>query len=130
MAETPEGPMPRKKKKSEVTELKPIPSMYFRTEYDLVVDLVRMVRDMGIPMRARCPRCGLDGSVSVVETKSGYRYLVIRHSDGGTHTVPKTELSSVLRDLCEVKKDLEYIVKRFKEYEEGAKVKVCVGSGQ
>jgi hypothetical protein len=54
---------------------------------------------------------------------------VIRHSDGSTHTVPKTELSSVLRELCEVKKDLEYILKRFEEYEAGAKVKVCVERG-
>jgi hypothetical protein len=130
MGETPEGPMPHKKKKSEVAELKPIPSMYFQTEYELVVDLVRMLRGMGIFMHAKCPRCGYEGSVSVVETKNGYRYLVIRHSDGGTHAVPKTEISSVMRELCEVKKDLEYILKRFEEYEKGAKLKVCVEGGQ
>ena len=130
MGETPEGPMPHKKReKSEVAELKPIPSMYFKTEYELVVDLVRMLRGMGILMHTKCPRCGFEGSVSVVETKSGYRYLVIRHSDGGTHAVPKTELSSVLRELCEVKKDLEYILKRFEKYED-AGVKVCVEKGR
>jgi hypothetical protein len=124
MAETPEGPMPRKKKRSEGAELKPIPSMYFKTEYELVTDIVRMLRGMGIYVHAECPRCGLEGSVSVVETKDGYRYLVIRHPDGGTHAVPKTHLSSILKDLCEVKKDLEYILKRFNDYER-AGVKFC-----
>jgi len=130
MAETPEGPMPGKKSKSEGGQAKTIPSMYFKTEYALVADLVKMLRGMGIIMHAKCPRCGAEGSISIVETKSGYKYLVIRHPDGGTHTVPKTELSEILKELCEVKKDLEYILKRYKEYEEEAGVKFCAEEGK
>jgi len=125
MGETPEGPMPNKKGKSEGGQIRTIPLKYYKQEYDMAADLVRMLRGLGVFMHAKCPRCGAEGSVSVVETKNGYKYLVIRHPDGGTHTVPKTDISAILKELCEVKKDLEYVLKRYKEYEEEGGVKFC-----
>jgi len=43
--------------------------------------------------------------------------------------VPKTHMSEVLRELCEVKKDLEYILKWYREFERGG-VKFCEDKGQ
>jgi len=129
MDETPEGPMLKKKGKPEGGQGKPTSFKYFYTDYEAAVELVRMLRFLGVIMHAKCPRCGADGSISVVTTKSGYQYLVIRHPDGGTHTVPKTGMSDVLRELCEVKKDLEYILKQYRKYEERG-IKFCAEGGQ
>jgi hypothetical protein len=127
MAETPEGPMPGKKRKSEAE--KKGGKAGFKTEYEAVAELVRMLRNMGIMMTAECPKCGTEGSVSVLRHPHGYIYIVVRHSDRSTHVVPRHQLSEVLRELCEVKKDLEYILAQYKKYEERG-VKVCAGERQ
>jgi hypothetical protein len=83
------------------------------------------LRGMGVILHVgKCPRCGAAGSLSVVTTKSGYKYLVVRHPDGGTHTAPKSDMSEIFRELCEVKKDLEYILDRYREFERRG-VKFC-----
>jgi len=130
MAETPEGPMPKKREKSEDAPVKLTATRYFYMDYEAATELVRMLRGLGVMMHvSKCPRCGAEGSISVVTTKSGYKYLIIRHPDGSTHTVPKTHMSEVLRELCEVKKDLEYILKWYREFERGG-VKFCEDKGQ
>jgi hypothetical protein len=129
MAETPEGPMPGKKRKSEAE--KKGGKAGFKTEYEAAVELVRMLRGIGVMMAAKCPKCGAEGSISTLVTRSGYRYLVIRHPDRSTHMVPKvgTNIDAILRELCEVKKDLEYILERYKEFERMG-IKFCAEEGQ
>jgi hypothetical protein len=135
MGETPEGPMPGRQENQEREQ-----AAVVRKHYDLVVEsmknynavaeLVKMLRGIGVIMHAKCPRCGHEGSISVIRHNNGYNYIVIRHPDKSTHLVPRDHVADVLRELCEVKKDLEYILKRFEEYEVGAKGKVCVEGGQ
>jgi hypothetical protein len=122
MAETPEGPMPGKDKVEKVWKYRKYP------EYDAAVELVKMLRGLGIIMNAKCPKCGHEGSISVIRHRSGYNYVVIRHPDRSTHIVPRNQLSEVLKELCEVKKDLEYVLNQFKKYEERG-IKFC-GEGQ
>jgi hypothetical protein len=122
MAETPEGPMSKPNKPT----LETIVWKYYKSpEYDAAVELVKMLRGLGIPMHAKCPKCGAEGSISVVTVRGrSYSYLVIRHRDKSTHIVPKQKLGEVLKELCEVKKDLEYIIERFKKYEQMG-IKFC-----
>jgi recombinational DNA repair protein (RecF pathway) len=104
---------------------------YKSPEYDAVVELVKMLRGLGIPMYIKeCPKCGAEGSVSVVKVRGGgYSYVVIRHRDKRTHVVPKQKLELVLKELCEVKKDLEYVLNQYKKYEESG-IKFCAEGGQ
>jgi len=127
MAETPEGPMPKRNKPT----LETIVWKYYKSpEYDAAVELVKMLRKLGIPMYAKCPKCGAEGSVSVVTLRGrSYSYLVVRHRDKSTHAVPKQKLGEVLKELCEVKKDLEYVLNQFKKYEERG-IKFCAEGGQ
>jgi|GEM_PF-6237795 hypothetical protein len=92
-------------------------------EYEAVVELVRALRDMGIAVRAVCPRCGVEGSISVLNY-NGYMYVIIRHPDKSTHTVPRHRVNELIPELCRVKKDLEYILQIYKKHEEGG-VKFC-----
>lgn len=98
---------------------------YKSPEYDAAIELTRMLRGLGIIMHAKCPKCGAEGSISVVSLRSkGYNYIVIRHPDKSTHVVPKQKLSEVLKELCEIKKDLEYVLNQYKRYEEKG-IKFC-----
>jgi len=92
-------------------------------EYDAVIELVQMLRAVGVAVRTVCPRCGAEGSVSTL-SHSGYTYLVIRHPDRSTHTVPRKQINSLMPDLCKVKKELEQILELYKKYEEGG-IKFC-----
>jgi len=38
--------------------------------------------------------------------------------------VPRNQLSDVLRELCEVKKDLEYVLNQYRKFEE-REIKFC-----
>jgi hypothetical protein len=123
MGETPEGPMPGKQEKLE----RKMPAVWKYNkypEYDAAVEIVKMLRGLGVIMHAKCPRCGDVGSISVLKHSNGYTYVVIRHPDRSTHLVPRHQLSEVLRELCEVKKDLEYILNQYKKYEEKG-IKFC-----
>jgi len=130
MGETPEGPMPKKKaKKGHEPEWGVPPKLglkYFYTDYEAVVSLVDMLRGLGVYLHiSKCPRCGAEGTLSVVVSKHGYRYLVVRHRDGSTHGVARTQITDeMFKELCEVKKDLEYILKRYSDFERGG-VKFC-----
>ncbi|MFZ8809690.1 MAG: hypothetical protein ACO2PN_16495 [Pyrobaculum sp.] len=98
-------------------------------EYEAVVELVRMLRGLGVAMYARCPRCGAEGSISVLKHTNGYSYIVIRHPDRSTHLISRNQLAEVYRELCEVKKDLEYVLKQYRKYEERG-IRFCAEGGQ
>lgn len=130
MAETPEGPMPGKKKKRGVDKQETVWNYYNNyPEYEAATELVRMLRGLGVIMHIKCPKCGAEGSLSVIRIRNGYNYVVVRHSDGGTHAVSRSQIREVFRELCEVKKDLEYVLSQYKKYEERG-VKFCDGEGQ
>jgi hypothetical protein len=130
MGETPEGPMPGKQEKTEGRQEMPRVFKYYKyPEYDAAVELVMMLRGLGVIMHAKCPRCGVEGSLSVLRHKNGYSYLVVRHQDRSTHLVARQKISEVFRELCEVKKDLEYVLKQYKKYEERG-IKFCAEEGQ
>jgi hypothetical protein len=130
MAETPEGPMPGKEKRLEDRPAAPkVPSYFKNPEYDAVIELIKMLRGLGVAVYAKCVKCGAEGSLSVIRHPSGYHYLVMRHPDRSTHVVPRNQLDDVLRELCEVKKDLEYVIERFKKYEERG-IRFCGGGRQ
>jgi RecJ-like exonuclease len=93
-----------------------------RSEYEAAVELVRVLRSMGVVMRVKCPRCGGEGSVSTLMSNGRY-YVVVRH-DKSTHTVPKPNIGEVLQKLCEVKKELVRVLELYKKYEEGG-IKFC-----
>jgi hypothetical protein len=126
MAETPEGPMPNKQK----METK-VWRYQKHSEYEAAAEIVKMLRGLGVIMHAKCPKCGAEGSISVIKHRSGYYYVVIRHPDRSTHVVSRNrnQLSEVLRELCEVKKDLEYVLNQYKKYEDRG-IKFCVEGGQ
>ncbi len=126
MAETPEGPMPGYESKSEVPKMW---KYYKYPEYEAATELVRMLRGLGVIMHIKCPKCGTEGSISVLRHRHGYHYVVVRHPDRSTHIVPRHQLSEVLRELCEVKKDLEYILAQYKKYEERG-IKFCAEERQ
>ena len=91
---------------------------------------MRILRGLGILMHAKCPKCGTEGSISIVSVRDGgHDYVIIRHRDKSTHTVPKHKLSEILKELCEVKKDLEYVLNLYKKFEERG-IKFCSEGGQ
>jgi hypothetical protein len=94
-----------------------------RLEYEAAVELVRLLRGMGVAMHVKCPRCGAEGSVSTLMSNGGY-YVIVRHPDKSTHTVPKPNIGEVLQKLCEVKKELARVLELYKKYEEGG-IKFC-----
>jgi hypothetical protein len=122
MGETPEGPMPGRQETSKAWK-------FHYPEYDAAAELVKMLRGLGVIMHAKCPRCGAEGSISVVRHRSGYNYVVIRHPDRSTHMVSRNKISEVFKELCEVKKDLEYILNQYRKYEERG-IKFCAEEGQ
>ncbi len=84
-----------------------------RLEYEAVIGLVRALREMGIVIRATCPRCGAEGTISTL-SHSGYKYLIIRHPDKSTHTIPKKFIDKVVVPrLCAVKKNLEELYMKY-----------------
>jgi RecJ-like exonuclease len=125
MGETPEGPMPGKLEKLETKVWKYQKNL----EYEAAAEIVKMLRGLGVIMHAKCPKCEAEGSISVIKHRSGYNYVVIRHPDRSTHVVPRNQLSEVLRELCEVKKDLEYILNQYKKYEDKG-IRFCAEGGQ
>jgi hypothetical protein len=123
MAETPEGPMPGREKSEAKAKMPTVWKYYKAPEYDAVVELVKILRGLGIIMHAKCPKCGAEGSVSVL-THRGHSYVIFRHPDKSTHVMPRQQVGDVLRELCEVKKDIEYVIERFKKYEQMG-IKFC-----
>ena len=120
-----ETPVPYSQEKLEGKQEKPRVFKYYKyPEYDAAVELVGMLRGLGVIMRVKCPKCGIEGSLSVLRHSSGYNYVVIRHQDRSTHMVPRNQLSDVLRELCEVKKDLEYVLNQYRKFEE-REIKFC-----
>ncbi len=134
MAETPEGPMPgrvdvvetpegtirvgKKSKFEEKLEARLTRLYYKSPEYQAATELVRMLRGLGILVRVKCPKCGSEGTLSVLAYHGGYNYVVVRHPDKSTHTVTFHQLHQLREALCEVKKDLERILNQFKKCEE------------
>jgi hypothetical protein len=92
-------------------------------EYEAVVELVRALRSIGVVMHVRCPRCGEEGSVSTLMSNGGY-YVIVRHPDKSTHTVPKSHIQNLAPELCRVKKELENILQIYKKHEESG-IKYC-----
>ncbi len=130
MGETPEGPMPGREEKPEgKPEMVRVLKYRKYPEYDAAVELVRMLRGLGVIMHTKCPKCEAEGSLSVIRHRNGYSYVVVRHPDRSTHLVPRHQVGEVLRELCEVKKDLEYVLSQYRRYEERG-VKFCAGEGQ
>jgi hypothetical protein len=130
MGETPEGPMPGKQEKQESGQkarkyLKYDLVVELGKQYDAAVELVSMLRGLGVYLHAKCPKCGTEGSISVLRHTNGYNYIVIRHPDRSTHMVSRNQVSEVFKELCEVKKDLEYIINQYRKYEENG-VKFCI----
>jgi len=128
MAETPEGPMPRRERLDSKLEMTSALKHRKYPDYDAAVELVKMLRGLGVYMHAKCPKCGREGSISVIKHPNGYNYVVIRHPDRSTHMVPRNQIIYVFMELCEVKKDLEYILKQFRKYEERG-IKFCAEGG-
>jgi hypothetical protein len=128
VAETPEGPMPGQEEgvvetpEGAVGKKKEKKVKYWADDYEDLVELVSMLRGIGVIMHAKCPVCEKEGTISVIKTKNGYKYLVFRHPETKqTHVVSRYKQILIERyvypELCEVKKDLEYILKRFNELE-------------
>ncbi|MFZ8811161.1 MAG: hypothetical protein ACO2PN_24035 [Pyrobaculum sp.] len=69
-----------------------------------VVEHVKRLRQT-LRITVKCPKCGDVGTVSVLE-RNRYMYLVVRHSNGSTHTVSPRE---VLEELCRIRRELEHI---------------------
>lgn len=69
-----------------------------------VVEHVKRLR-RSLRITVKCPKCGHMGTVSVLE-RGRYRYLVVRHVNGSTHTVSPYV---VLEELCRIRKELELI---------------------
>jgi len=129
MAETPEGPMPRRERFDSKLEMASALKHHKYPDYDAAVELVKMLRGLGVYMHTKCPKCGREGSISVIRHQNAYNYVVIRHPDRSTHMVPRNQIIYVFMELCEVKKDLEYILKQYKKYEERG-IKFCPEGGQ
>ncbi len=129
MGETPEGPMPGKKKKTSRDKQETVWNYYNYPEYEAATELVRMLRGLGVIMHIKCPKCGAEGSLSTIRHPNGYKYIVVRHPDRSTHAISRSQIREALRELCEVKKDLEYVLSQYKKYEERG-VKFCAGEGQ
>jgi len=129
MAETPEGPMPRRERLDSKPETASALKHRTYPDYDAAVELVKMLRGLGIYMHTKCPKCGSEGSISVIKHPNGYNYVVIRHPDRSTHMVPRNQIIYVFMELCEVKKDLEYILKQYRKYEERG-IKFCAEGEQ
>jgi hypothetical protein len=125
MGETPEGPMPGREKPEGKLETVRVFKHHKYPDYDAAVELVKMLRGLGVYMHTKCPKCGREGSISVIKHPNGYNYVVIRHPDRSTHMVPRNQIGDVFRELCEVKKDLEYILKQYRKFEESG-VKFCI----
>jgi rRNA maturation protein Nop10 len=125
MGETPEGPMPGREEPEDKLETVRVFKYRKYPDYDAAVELVKMLRGLGVYMHIKCPKCGSEGSISVIKHPNGYSYVVIRHPDRSTHMVPRNQISEVFRELCEVKKDLEYILKQYRKFEESG-VKFCI----
>ena len=70
-----------------------------------VVERIRQLRRV-LRIAVKCPKCGREGVVSVLE-RGRYRYLVVRHGDGSTHTLPQQHVGVVLAELCRIRKELE-----------------------
>ena len=70
-----------------------------------IAEHVRKLR-RAVRIAIECPKCGRVGVVSVLE-RGRYRYLVVRHGDGSTHTLPPQHIDAVVEELCRVRKELE-----------------------
>ena len=120
-----ETPVPDRQEKREGEQEKPRVFKYYKyPEYDAAVELVGMLRGLGVIMHAKCPRCGIEGSLSVLRHRNGYNYVVVRHQDRSTHLVARHKISEVFKELCEVKKDLEYVLNQYRKFEE-REIKFC-----
>jgi hypothetical protein len=120
-----ETPVPDRQEKREGEQEKPRVFKYYKyPEYDAAVELVSMLRGLGVIMHAKCPRCGIEGSLSVLRHRNGYKYIVVRHQDRSTHLVARHKISEVFKELCEVKKDLEYVLNQYRKFEERG-IKFC-----
>jgi hypothetical protein len=86
-----------------------------RKRYQLAVELVHLLREYGIYIRVTCPRCGLEGTLTVLTHKHGYLYLVVRHSDKKTHAVPRSQINEV---LCKIDRELVRIFELYKMHSE------------
>jgi transcription elongation factor Elf1 len=71
-----------------------------------IAEHVRRLRRM-LRIVVTCPRCGREGIVSVLE-RGRYKYLVVRHGDGSTHTLSQ-HIDVVLEELCRIRKELEQV---------------------
>ena len=115
-------------KENKLSEPKIVWKYYKSPEYNAAVELVKMLRGLGIIMHTTCPKCGTEGSLSILRSNN-YDYVVVRHPDRSTHIVPKHQIKEVFKELCEVKKDLEYVLDRYKKYEERG-IKFCAEGNQ
>jgi len=70
-----------------------------------IVEHVKRLRGV-LRIVIKCPKCGREGVVSVLESKR-YRYLVVRHGDGSTHALSTQHIGAVLEELCRIRRELE-----------------------
>jgi len=82
-----------------------------KRRYKTALELVQVLLEHGIYLHVQCPRCGSEGVLSILES-NGYTYLVVRHPDKKTHTIPKSRAGDV---LCKVERDLAHILTQLLE---------------
>ena len=70
-------------------------------------DVAEYIRKLRRVTRVKCPKCGREGTLSILE-RGRYTYLVVRHSDGSTHTLSQ-HIDVVLEGLCRIRRELDFI---------------------
>ena len=70
-----------------------------------IAEHVRRLRRV-LRLAVVCPKCGREGVVSVLE-RGRYKYLIVRHRDGSTHTLTPQHAGIVLEELCRIRRELE-----------------------
>jgi hypothetical protein len=96
-----------------------------KRRYRQAVELVELLRQYGLLLRIKCPKCGDEGTLTTLMSQ-GYTYLVVRHPNKHTHAIPKRHVNEV---LCRIEQDLthifEQILEIYKKYTNNSDVKLC-----
>jgi hypothetical protein len=96
----------------------------------MAVELVDYLKQHGFWIRITCPRCNAEGTLTTLN-QFGYLYLVVRHIDKRTHTVPKRRVDEV---LCRVEQNLAQTLKQilevYKKYENVSGNKHCTDAAE
>jgi hypothetical protein len=83
-----------------------------KRRYRLAVELIETLRQYRLFFHVECPKCGTDGILTTLATR-GYVYLVVRHPDKSTHSIPLIRIDEV---ICSIGQDLLRIFEVYKRY--------------